>query len=379
MRKLVWFLAIVATLCVAQSCNKQDIDVVKNTTLSCFTQGFVDGATSTPAVWEENEQICICRAEDWYPALMSLTTGAESDASTFNGNIAGTKLGYYAVRPAKAMGAVTAAGKTTIKVEPNNIFFDDENSSVVVPQIGVGTASLTFTSLFGVLKFDVAEIGSIAVIMASIPRRERGLYGQFSYDFKQNTLSGSEVEYEVTRICDTPVETTSINVALPAGIYNAVELIISDNTTGKKWLYSANSVDVRRNQVTSATNVVPTEISFVVGSWRLKSLCGEDVQGNLYIKFDTHQTFSTLQYTELEGYKRYTGAYSIDSATSTISGEYSDGEKWGDSYIFSMNENSELVMQGVSSGDISIYEAVNIPNVPVIKSLCGTALIKKPL
>jgi hypothetical protein len=61
------------------------------------------------------------------------------------------------------------------------------------------------------------------------------------------------------------------------------------------------------------------------------------------MEFLTDYTFTILQHTEISGYKQFTGTFTIDRANSIVSGRYSDGESWGDSYKFGLNDKGEVI------------------------------------
>lgn len=361
---------------VASSC-ASDIDVVKSVTLSCTTKGFTDGTNSTIALWNDGEEFYMFRSEDWRGALMTLSSGAGSTSAKFNGKSAGTEGYYYAVRPASATGVIMPNGEVTIKVEPNNIFVAGENSATIIPQIGVGSTSLTFTSLFGALKYEIEGITSASYIKASVPNKERSLYGQFEYNFKADKSFCDSENYNVTRREDTPIDISadnSVYVALPAGEYSDVELIVRNDQTGKQMLYRAEDVTIQRGRMVNIQGVTPIELPLVVGSWHIKSLGGMAATADLYIEFLHDNSFTTLQRTNGMEYKRYSGTYTIDESTSTISGRYDDGDSWADSYKFSL-DGLDLVLESCTSdSDIAVYESADMPEITYSQTLSNVCM-----
>lgn len=365
MRRFTLLIMLALTIVGAISCDKTIVGV-KYTTLECKTKGFSEGAKETAASWGEGEHFYLYRSEDWTVALMSQTSQGGSATATFGGSTAGTRSGYYAVRPAAAAGAIRLSGALPVDVEPSNIFFADENSATVVPQIGSGDeGGLTFKSMFGALKFDISGCKGISILKASVPNKEHGLCGTFYYNFKQEVIIDNGVSYSVTR--ELPVALNTVNggevyLALPAGKYSKVELLVSDTGSGNKILYLAENVQVRRGVVTDVTSVKPSVIPQIIGCWHLKSFCGAEPDVELYMEFATDYTFTILQRTEITGFKQFSGTFTIDVDNSTISGKYSDGESWGDSYKFSISDAGELVMTSVSNGDEqSVYEVSEMP------------------
>ena len=376
-----FFLCATIALCV-MSCT-EDIETVQNVTLSCKTVGFHDGKSYTEAKWEAGEQIYLYRAEDWSAALMLLSTGADSNVARFNGDTAGTNKGYYAVRPSTAVGSVTLDGVAEISVEPRNIFLAEENSSLVAPQIGVGKKNgLTFESMFGALKFNVANECKVSSITAEVVSREQGLYGTFAYNLIDQSITSNQVEYAVVREFATAVDIAAaspIYVALPAGNYNNVELVVKDLKSGKNILYVAENVSVAHNTVTSLDAVSPVEMLALVGCWRAKSFGGVDANVDLYIEFGRGGEFVICQRTDSLEYSIYRGTYTVDAANSLVSGVYSDGVAWANDYRYSINEQGCLLLTNVNDAtDVVTYEAAALPEAATTTSSRATVNDVRP-
>jgi hypothetical protein len=377
--RLFWL--AVAMLLTATSC--ENIDAVRYISLSCQTQGYSDEAAQTEAIWEEGEEIYLFRTEDWSAALMSITSGAGSSSAKFGGSSAGTYAGYYAVRPASAAGAVRDNGIITIQAEPNNIFLAGENSAMAAPQIGSGNdKGLTFKSMFGAVKFDVSGIEKCSKITVDIPNKERGIYGEVSYRFSQGILQMKEENYTLTREFATPhsfATSQSVYVALPEGKYEKVELIVRNDSAQNATLYIAENVQVSANSVTNCSNASKVEISALVGTWHLKRFCGSEAEVDLYIDFSRYGTFTILQRTNELAYTAFEGTYTADNVTFTVTGVYSDGYAWANSYKFSLNEAQNLILQSIENPtEISEYEPAKMP-VPTTQNVSRGATDVKPL
>ena len=372
--RLFWLIA--TALFVATSC--EDIDTVKNISISCHTQGLKDGANSLPASWGAEEQIYLFRSEDWSVALMSLASDAGSEWARFSGNTAGTKSGYYAITPASSVGAIFDNGLLEVAVEPRNIFTASENSVTVTPQVATGQGSLTFAPIFGALKFNVG-IDAVSFAEVNVPNKEHGLYGSYIYNMPLGAITEAKVAYSVSRVASEPIDIASdkaLYVALPSGEYQSVDLVVRDDKAGISKLFKAEAVEVEQGRVTKV-DVSAKELSFIVGSWHIKSFCGEAADVDLYIRFDYMGCFTILQRSGDMAYIEYVGTYEIDSENSVISGEYSDGEKWADSYKFSLNSNSELVLESLSeSGEVTTYESSEMPEVHISRVSTQTTMAK---
>ena len=360
-----------------------DLTSVKHISLSCKTSGFVGNGEETEASWCEGEKIQLYRSDDWTGGPMSLESGVGTKKATFSGDMTNTRDGYYAVRPRSAAGAVrfNHGGAIDLKVEPNNIFFAEDNSSLAAPQIGEGNRKgLTFKSCFGALKFNIGDINSVSLVQVAIPGHEHGLYGSFSYYFQLGKLTTYDVSYELLRSYDTPVDISSthaVYVALPEARYSSVTLLLADGVTGKKGVYKAENVEVKRGGITSVSSLSYVEVPAVVGSWHIKSYCGVVAPVDLYMEFTANGKFTILQRVEMEGYRKFEGSYTIDAATSVLSGVYSDGEPWNDSYKCSLDEDLNLVLVSTSQeSEISVYEPSELPSGAVVQSLSRVGDVK---
>ena len=383
MREIILSIICATILVGTTSCDK-DIDTVKYTTLSCKTVGFTYGNEKGTAWWNEDEQIYVYRGEDWWPALMSITsTKPNSTSASFGGKIAGTERGYYALRPAKAALTYPHNGEMSLRVEPTNIFFAGENSSTVAPQVASGESSkLTFSTIFGALRFDVNSPKPLTLVETCVPNREHGLYGTFEYNFRLKSLFEDDVYYKVSRrgISSTDTQTQGeVYVAMPAGEYSSVELMVRDNS-GEQRLLIAKDVVIKRGNISLAECEIST-LSSVVGSWHIKSFCGTAAPVELYLSLNRDNTFIILQRIDSNGYSRYDGTYELDTTTSTISGVYSDGESWSSSYKYSLNSDLDLVLESCAeSSEVTVYEPMDMPEVSALQSLSSTSTTSvKPL
>lgn len=372
-KRLFWLFA--TALFVATSC--ENIDAVKNISLSCRTEGLKDGSTTLPASWSANEQIYLFRSEDWSAALLTQSSGIGEATATFTGSSAGTKSGYYAIRPASAAGSVMPNGTVAVTVPPANIAITGENISGVIPQIGVGNADgLKFTSIFGALKFRLSGDYEVSNITLADPDKNCGLYGTFGYNFTSGAINDDVVFYEVSRIFGTPLALTynpTIYISLPAVHYDRLELMLKDSQTGNSHLYTIENVDVVRNTATEISLGRPTVVSCVVGSWHMVRFCGAAAEVDLYINFTREGNFTICQRSGNLAYAEFNGTYTIDEAASTISGVYDDGEPWGDSYKFSLDADFNLVLESVAnSAEVSVYEPAEMP-APATQSVSRAA------
>lgn len=380
MRKSLLSICVILLLGTVACIKKDNINLVKQVSLPCVTCGFDEEGVKTYSVWKEGADFHLLRSEDWSVALMSLASAAGSESATFSGETAGTKSGYYAITPASSVGSIFDNGLLGIAVEPRNIFTASENSATVTPQVATGQGSLTFKPIFGALKFNIG-VDAVTFAEVNVPNKEHGLYGSYIYNMPLDVITEAKVAYSVTRVASEPIDVASdkaLYVALPSGEYQSVYLVVRDDKAGVSKLFKAEAVEVEQGRVTKV-DVSATELSFIVGSWHIKSFCGEAAEIDLYIKFDYMGCFTILQRSGDMAYVEYVGTYEIDNENSVISGEYSDGEKWANNYKFSLNSNSELVLESLSeSGEVTTYESSGMPEVHISR-VSAQAKMVKPL
>ncbi len=102
----------------------------------------------------------------------------------------------------------------------------------------------------------------------------------------------------------------------------------------------------------------------VVGEWKLTAWSvSSTFKNDVYLELKADRTFTLYQNLQAAGYTKYTGTYTYDGATSTISGLYSDGKAWATSYKVEIPTISTLVWTASNnSADISTYTKTTIPD-----------------
>lgn len=360
-------------LFAAVSCdnNKNSSDSAQHIELSCQTIGFTNGDSQTVATWEEGDSFYLYRSEDWSAALLQLLSGAGSDSATFSGKAKSIKAEYYAVSPASAVGAVRSNGEIAITVAPKNILFAGENTTSAIPQVGVESDAnqLTFAPIFGALQVELSDFAAVTYVKATLPNESYGLHGTFTYNLLQGNICGKEdSSYSLTRTFTSPIDISSnrnICVAMPEGEYSHIELFVRNSHTFEKMLYTVEGAEVKRGKLTIAS-ATSTTIPAIVDSWHITSFEESAANVDIYIQFNTDNTFVIYQRNNTIEYIRFDGTYTIDYTTSTISGVYSDGLAWSESYTFQI-ENGVLTMVGTTSNEKSSYEVAEVPAIATQK------------
>ncbi len=97
--------------------------------------------------------------------------------------------------------------------------------------------------------------------------------------------------------------------------------------------------------------------------WELMTWDGSDaLQSKVFLALNDDLSFALYQCIATPDFKKFTGTYSIDEQSGVLTGTYSDGTAFEDSYrIVEMTETA-LKMQSVKGGIESVYRRVVIPD-----------------
>ena len=97
-----------------------------------------------------------------------------------------------------------------------------------------------------------------------------------------------------------------------------------------------------------------------VGEWKLTSWnASEELPFGVYLRLNEDNTFELYQHTYTVLWVRYTGSFSLSG--STLSGTYSDGEKWNTYTIKYNSDNTQIQLTNAENNEVSIYSATSIP------------------
>lgn len=329
--------------------------------------GMEDGASSTHAVWGEKEELYLFNTADWMPATFSMLSGAGSTSAEFQGVITTAKR-YRGLRG--DLVSVKANGEALLRVEDKNIFFEDENSANVAPMTASGSGDgVSFKSVFGAVKFVIDQEFEFNKLKVEVSTNGLGLNGAFYYNMSQNVVSNSAVSHSATRILSSEknLATTPIYVAMPPAGYESVSLIVSNTKSHRSMRYTATGgVVVKQNSVSTPSGIDAVEVPAYVGTWHLVSIFDKEVDVDLYVSLFENNSFKLYQRVEATGYTIFEGTYTYDDATSVLSGVYSDGTAWANSYRIEFD--AEGLMRWVNMSDeseISVYESSAAPTAGV--------------
>lgn len=112
----------------------------------------------------------------------------------------------------------------------------------------------------------------------------------------------------------------------------------------------------------------------IVGEWALENWDGEKTDDfNVYMKLNGNGHFEIYQQVTTAYYELYTGVYRADKGV--LSGEYSDGVLWNDSYDYSLsNDGNRLTLVTQSGSHIrSVYVRSKVPSDIVVDNSSRSA------
>ena len=104
--------------------------------------------------------------------------------------------------------------------------------------------------------------------------------------------------------------------------------------------------------------------SSIVGEWQLSEWNGEQaVDFSIYMRFKENGHFDLYQKVTTSYFELYEGQYRI-SSDGLLTGRYSDGQNWNESYDFTLSD-SDRRLTLVSRSDshvVSVYVRTQIPD-----------------
>ena len=120
--------------------------------------------------------------------------------------------------------------------------------------------------------------------------------------------------------------------------------------------------------------------SSLVGEWALESWNGEEVNDFvIYIKLRDDSRFELYQQLSTSYYEYFDGIY--DAANNMLTGVYSDGEPWNDSYGYKLDASGNrltLTSQQASQSEY-VYVRTQIPSDIIVGGGSRSETSKRPL
>lgn len=116
--------------------------------------------------------------------------------------------------------------------------------------------------------------------------------------------------------------------------------------------------------VTTTVRFLAASTAAWVGEWMLTSWTGDQsLAGKVYIELKGDNTCDIYQNVNTTGYAKFPGTYAVTErgGVTELSGSYSDGKPWGDSYTFTATAD-KLTLTGVGTGYVSVYDRTTIPD-----------------
>lgn len=117
--------------------------------------------------------------------------------------------------------------------------------------------------------------------------------------------------------------------------------------------------------VTTIVRFTAASAAHWVGEWKLASWTGDQsLAGKVYIELKGDNTCDIYQNVNVTGFAKFSGTYVVaerGGGVTELSGSYSDGKPWGDSYTFTATAD-KLTLTGVGTGYVSVYDRTTIPD-----------------
>lgn len=100
----------------------------------------------------------------------------------------------------------------------------------------------------------------------------------------------------------------------------------------------------------------------IIGIWELSSVATKASVGsvtvNVYLEFETGVSFTLYQKIGDGRYTKFTGSYSLDKNTCSLSGSYADGAAWGPYAV--EQEGTMLKLTSPGGKEVDTYKKIDI-------------------
>ena len=108
----------------------------------------------------------------------------------------------------------------------------------------------------------------------------------------------------------------------------------------------------------------------IVAEWHLVGVSGMTSVPQVYVDFAQDMSFELYQKVGEGRYRKYEGTYTV--AGSVVSGQYSDGEKWGSDYKASFEGEKMTLTAQNGSEEACTYEKKALPDTDKAEALLVT-------
>ncbi len=214
----------------------------------------------------------------------------------------------------------------------------------------VGTP--TFEGDITKIKIDFAEsyLGDIALCTECGTTTVAGQFESFN-------CNGKSMEYTLTTSGHK-----SLYIRATSSVVRITKITVETSSTTGGGNGDGTTPEPEPNPEEPEVPDTPIENDGIVGGWHLISFCGGSAEADIYMQLNSDKTFNLYQRTNSPTFVQFSGTYSLDESNTIISGRYSDGVAWANSYKYSINSNKELVFINTNnSTEISIYEPSAMP------------------
>ncbi len=180
----------------------------------------------------------------------------------------------------------------------------------------------------------------------------------YGYDHQPGTVTYT--------IVDQTIELSGRNDDRSRWKRNYIASEISDNAMTWRSKSGSETLVFARRTIPSAAKIPPVQLSAICGDWMLTEWSGSGEfaqEQKIYLRISENSSFELWQHLVSNGYERLNGTFECQSQGQALflGGVYSDGGKWGASYVVTDIGENTMVWTVETGSDRCVYTRAALP------------------
>lgn len=371
--------------------NQAKSDITTLTITTEHTRTHLSG-DETHAKWDDADQLIVFESANTTTARTSgkANINASNGKASFSVDfptVNTTNLRYVAVYPATSVtiGATPNTENVNITIPitqySTSTSYDGDAdiliSNVVTRSQQQTSLTMKFKRMVAVAKMTLTQIPFSTIDKVEFSAGNTNIAGSVMANLDRGSITSTiDATNKVTIVYNEPINATSpiyftlLPTTLISGDVCSITIYSgSDSYTHQFTIPSGRTLSFVDGAIsTFSVNmnykevVTDTDLSEIEGTWRLSKWCGTtDFGFEVYLDIDKDGAIDLWQRMENRTWDYYRSNATLSNGV--LSGVYSDGNLWGSSYRFTLNDSNTMTwVDTQDNDDISVYVRAELPD-----------------